>query len=91
MNIQTTNDSHQEIRISDRSRLFISGVEDVTSFDENTIIIKSSFGTLAVDGSSLKVESLSTQTGELFIEGTIGGVVFLDESEPSKKRGLFRR
>ena len=91
MNHQDTSSKHQVIRLDDRSKLTLTGVEDVTSFDENTIIIKSNFGLLAVDGRSLRITSLSTETGELFIEGVIGGVVFFDENEPKKKRGLIGR
>ena len=81
----------QEIRITDRSRLSVNCVEDVTSFDENSIIVKTGFGMLAVDGKELRITALNTDTGELFVEGDIGGVVFFGEESPKKKRGLFGR
>lgn len=90
MNIQDTPDMTQEIRISDRARLFVTGVEDVRSFDEVSIVLKSNFGMIAVDGRDLRITSLSKDSGELFIEGVIGGVIFFDPEETkSKKRGLF--
>ena len=91
MNIQDKPSAHQEIKLYNREKLTVTGVEDVASFDENTIIIKSNFGMLAVDGRALRIASLSTETGELFVEGEIGGVVFFDENQPKKKRGLFAK
>ena len=81
---------HQEITLSDRSRLTITGVEDVQSFDERSIILKSNHGMMAIDGEGLHISHLSVETGELNIEGTIGGVLFFEPAEPKKKRGFFR-
>lgn len=82
--------ARQEITLSDRTRLTITGVEDVQSFDEQNIILKSSYGMMAIDGKELKISRLSVETGELYIEGNIGGVIFFEPSEPKKKRGFFR-
>jgi len=91
MNIDNLSNSHQEISISDRERLTVTGVLDVTSFDECSILIKTCFGMLAVDGEELRIASLSTDTGELYIEGHIGGVVYFEESSDKKRKGIFKR
>ena len=91
MNNQNVDGKHQEIRISDRRSITLTGVLDVSSFDENNIIVKSNFGMLAIDGTELKILNLSTETGELFVEGNVGGVVFFDEPDQGKKRGFFKR
>ncbi len=79
---------HQEINISDRSRLTLTGVENVESFDDTTIILKSNFGMIAIDGEELHISALSSQSGELYVEGKIGGVVFFEpRPEGRTKRG----
>lgn len=80
----------QMIHISERKNLTVTGVEDVQSFDEESIILKTNLGMLAVDGKALHITHLSVETGELYIEGEIGGVVFFEPSEPKKKRGFFK-
>lgn len=90
MNTTDNTERRQEIVLSDRARLSITGVEDVQSFDENNIIIKSNCGMIAVDGESLRIDELSTETGKLYIEGHIGGVLFFEPAESKKKRGFFR-
>ncbi len=89
-NSEFTAAARQEINLSDRSRLTITGVEDVQSFDDQSIILKSSSGMMANDGKELKISHLSVETGELYIEGNIGGIIFFELSEPKKKRGFFR-
>ncbi len=77
----------QEINISDRSRLTLTGVENVESFDDTAIILKSNFGMIAIDGEDLHISALSSQSGELYVEGKIGGVVFFD---PRPEKGARR-
>ena len=91
MNIEKLPEKRQEIRISDRSRLTLTGVENVESFDDTSIILNSNFGMIAIDGECLHISLLSVDEGELIIEGKIGGVVFFEpptEKHGKKKRGL---
>ena len=80
----------QMISISDRKNLTLTGVEDVQSFNETGIILKTCLGMLAVDGVGLRITHLSRESGQMYIEGEIGGVVFFDPAEPKKKRGFFK-
>ena len=91
MNINSNAEHRQDIIISDRARLSISGVEDVQSFDETSVILKTNNGMVAVDGEGLHINELSVETGKISIEGNIGGVVFFDAAEQKKKRGFFTR
>ncbi len=90
MNNELIAAARQEIKILDRSRLTVTGVEDVQSFDDRSIILKSNHGMMAIDGEALRISDLSVETGVLHVEGNIGGVIFFEPSEPKKKRGFFR-
>ncbi len=57
--------------LEDRSRLSVSGVEDVDSFDEQRIILKTAKGVLILRGSELHIDKLSLETGELAVTGLI--------------------
>lgn len=81
----------QEIILRDRSKLTINGVDEVTSFDESGIVISSCNGEISVDGSELRIVSLSSELGEIEIEGRIGGVFYFDEHAERKRRGFFGR
>lgn len=59
------------IILEDRERLSVSGVEDVESFDERQIIMRTSKGNLILRGNDLHIDKLSLETGELTVTGLI--------------------
>lgn len=69
--------SHK-ITLTDRSRLEITGVEEVESFDENTIIMSTSRGSLTVRGEGLHIETLSLNGGALKVDGTVESLTYED-------------
>ncbi|MGE4352957.1 MAG: sporulation protein YabP [Oscillospiraceae bacterium] len=62
--------SHNVI-MEDRSKLTVSGVEDVASFDENEVVMNTVDGNLVVRGSELKIDKLSLDTGDVAIQGLV--------------------
>ena len=62
--------SHHLI-LEGREHLSVSGVEDVESFDESSVVLFTSKGVLIVRGSDLHIEKLSLENGELSVEGNI--------------------
>lgn len=59
------------IIIEDRAKLSISGVEDVESFDERQIIMRTTKGNIILRGSDLHIDKLNLDTGELTVTGLI--------------------
>lgn len=72
-----------------RKHLTVSGVSDVDSFDEQTVVIFTQMGELTVRGSDLHIINLSVDTGELSIEGTVDSLNYSDEQP--KGGGFFSR
>lgn len=78
------------VKLDDRSRLTVSGVEDVESFDENEIVMNTSHGNLIVKGSGLHIEKITLDVGELSVAGMIDELCY--EAKPSSRSfwsGLF--
>ena len=69
-----------------REHLSVSGVEEVESFDENTIIMHTSRGTLVVSGEGLHIEKLSLDGGDLKVEGSVDSLAYEDNR---RERGGF--
>ena len=74
--------------IEGRARATISGVEDVESFDESSVTMRTSRGTLYVMGINLRVDRLSIDKGELNIEGQVDSMQYLDDAD---QRGFWAR
>ncbi len=72
--------------LEDRKTLSVSGVNDVGSFDEQTIVAATDYGELTVRGEKLHITKLSLEIGELCIEGKISSLQYADVIE---KGGSF--
>ena len=72
-----------------RSRVSVTGVSDVESFDENEVVMATVQGLLLVHGSELKIDRLSLETGDVTLGGTIDRLIYEDDATESG--GLFSR
>ena len=82
-------DGSHHVALEDRRRLTVSGVLEVESFDENTIVMDTNQGTLVVRGEDLHIETLSLDGGELHVDGRIDSLLYEDADRPSG--GLLSR
>ena len=71
------------IIMENREKLTFSGVIDVDSFDENSVVVFTELGELSIKGEGLHVDNLDTSTGELIISGTVNGRVYSDTRQKS--------
>lgn len=69
------------VKMEDRSKLSITGVEDVESFDESVIIMNTTQGDLIVRGNALHIDRISLDSGQLSVEGKISELSY-EESRP---------
>lgn len=75
------------IILEEREQLSISGVEEVESFDENTILLTTVQGALEIQGEGLHIEKLSLDGGDLRVEGRVSALLY--ESDDSRRGGGF--
>lgn len=81
--------SHNII-MENRRTLSVSGIDDVDSFDENTVVMFTDMGVLTVKGEDLHINKLSVDNGELSVEGDIYSLNYSDE-EMKKSGGLLSK
>jgi sporulation protein YabP len=82
-------DKHAVI-IHDRNRIEISGVDDVESFDEEMIVLKTAEGRLLIEGSGLHIGELSVGNRTVRAEGEIVSLQYITKSERGRG-GLFKK
>ncbi len=75
--------------LEDRSRLMVTGVNDVDSFDEQTVVLVTDQGELTVRGGDLHISRFNVETGELNMEGRILALVYTDSQK--QQGGFFGR
>lgn len=77
------------IIMEDRKKLSVSGVSDIESFDEQTIIAITDLGELTIRGWNLHITRLNLEQGELMVDGDISSLTYTD-TRP-KAQGFFSK
>ncbi len=88
---EITNQKPHCVTLDNRGTIFITGVSDVPGFDEQTVNLQTSMGTLIVKGESLHICKLSLESGEVSVEGKINSLQYMgDVRSKSIVSKLFR-
>ncbi|MGI6161212.1 MAG: sporulation protein YabP [Christensenellales bacterium] len=77
--------------IDNRSKVVITGVKDVDSFNENEIILLSEAGYITLVGFDLHLSKLTLEEGKLVVEGEIMSLEYRDAEENRSKGGFMSR
>lgn len=81
----------QNLILENRERLSISGVIDVESFNDESVVVDTELGVLVVRGIDLHINKLNIDSSELGIEGEIISCEYSDRDSRSKGGGFFAR
>lgn len=77
-----------KLTLNQRKTLTMSGVTEVVSFDDETVVLKTCMGILTVHGQSLQLKNLTLEGGQVAVEGTIAAMIY---EEPKAERGWLGR
>lgn len=77
-----------KLGLEERNHLTMTGVTEVVSFDENTVVLRTSLGLLMVHGNDLKLKTLSLEGGQVVVDGTVSALVY---EEPRQSGGWMHR
>ena len=74
-----------KLTLDERQKLTMTGVTEVVSFDDTTVVMRTALGTLEVLGQELKLKTLSLDGGQVAVDGHISALYY---EEPREKRTL---
>jgi len=86
---QNTANAPHNIIMENRHSLSISGVRDVDSFDEQTVVLLTEMGELTVRGEALHISHLDQDSGELTMSGDINELIYSELKQ--ERKGFFSR
>ncbi len=78
----------QNIIVEDRKKFTLTGVKDVLSFDEETVMLETDMGRLAVKGENLKLGQFDNLKGDISGTGKIHALIYTAKEKDS---GFFAR
>ncbi|QQE79415.1 sporulation protein YabP [Alicyclobacillus sp. SO9] len=85
-------EQEHEIRLKGRKLVEVTGVASVESFDVQEFVLTTSGGPLRITGSDLNMKHLDLDKGEVFIEGTLISLAYVQDQGKKKSsiKKLFR-
>lgn len=76
------------LNIEGREKLSVTGVDDVSGFDESLIVLTTAQGDLIVRGQQLHIERIDLEAGRLEVRGHIQELSY---DEPARSASLWTR
>ena len=76
------------LSMENREKLSLGGVEDVSGFDENLIVLTTSQGDLTIRGEQLHIDRIDLEAGQLEVRGHIQELSY---GEPMRSGSLWSR
>lgn len=77
------------LTLSERSKLTVTGVTEVVSFDDTLVTLQTALGTLSIQGSQLQMKTLSLEGGQVDVEGSIFALGYEEPRQGGWLRRLF--
>lgn len=76
-----------KLTLNQREDLNLSGVTEVVSFDDSSVILKTNLGVLTVLGDNLVLKTLSVEGGQVAVSGHISSLSY----EEPRAAGFWQR
>ena len=77
------------LTLEGRKHLTMTGVTEVISFDDGLVVLHTALGMLTVQGTGLRLKTLSTDGGQMAVDGEISALSYEEPREGGWLRRLF--
>ncbi|HCL50413.1 MAG TPA: sporulation protein YabP [Clostridiaceae bacterium] len=88
--METNIKKEHSLNLLNRQKLDLTGVVDVISFNEDSVILNTKLGTLNIKGKNMRVNKLNVDNGDMTIAGEILSLVYLTK-EASNKESVLKK
>lgn len=79
---------NHNIIVEDRKKFTLTGIKDVLSFDDQTVMLDTVLGRLAIKGDDLHLGQFDTEKGDISGTGKIHALIY---TAPENNTGFFAR
>ncbi|MBR3994355.1 MAG: hypothetical protein IKI97_03645 [Clostridia bacterium] len=84
MDNQKKSVSNSDVKIFGRSTAEITGVDEILSYDDRTIVLSLCGTRTVIEGEALRVTQLSVHDGRVSAQGRINAIIYEDDIKPQK-------
>ena len=76
----TAQSNNHSIVLEDRKNMTLTGIKEVSSFNEQKIVLLTERDQLTTTGRSMHLKSFNPKTGDLSLDGTIDSLIYEDKN-----------
>ena len=89
--MDTTSYGSHEIKITDRSIISLSGINKISSFDDQEFLMESTMGVILLKGEGLEIIKLDTHDGNVKIKGKLISFAYIENMKKEKEESLLSK
>lgn len=86
---QRLSEGKHTLMLEKRGSLTLTGVLEVISFDELSVIADTDCGIIIIKGEGLHIESLNLEKGDMALNGSVDSLVYEDSDSYFSPKGSF--
>lgn len=89
--IELNSYGNHEIKITDRSIISLSGINKISSFDDQEFLMESNMGIILLKGEGLEIIKLDTHDGNVKIKGKLNSFAYIENIKKGKEESLISK
>ena len=92
-NIMELNNNYgtHEIKVTDRSMINLTGINKISSFDDQEFLMESNMGVILLKGEGLEIVKLDTHDGNVKIKGKLCSLAYIENVKKNKEESLISK
>lgn len=89
--LEFNNYGSHEVKIVDRSVISLSGINKISSFDDQEFLMESNMGIILLKGENLEIVKLDTHDGNVKIKGKLISFAYIENAKKEKQESLLTK
>ncbi len=89
--LEFNNYGSHEVKIVDRSVISLSGINKISSFDDQEFLMESNMGIILLKGENLEIVKLDTHDGNVKIKGKLNSIAYIENIKKNKEESLLAK
>ncbi len=89
--LEFNNYGSHEVKIVDRSVISLSGINKISSFDDQEFLMESNMGIILLKGENLEIVKLDTHDGNVKIKGKLISFAYIENVKKEKQESLLTK
>lgn len=89
--MEFNNYGSHEFKVTERNIINLTGINKITSFDDQEFLMESTLGVILLKGENLEIVKLDTHDGNVKIKGKLNSLAYIENIKKQKEESLLAK